>query len=286
MTRLLASAPTRARECLQTQLGRVAGRNSCTAPWSTSLDLQANLRPTWFGLERKLTISVLGLNTLAGMDQLLHGENLHGWGQPVFPDRTLLFVRGFDPEARRYLYQVNEHFGAPSGSRNPFRVPFQLAVQVRLALGPDPVRRQMDAVFGRQGGRRATAADFRERLVRAVPNTFRQILDLNDSLKLELTPDQQALLRIAGDSLQMKTDSLITVLATTLAGADRNADPTQLGMRMRGRIQEGRALAEKAVTDAEKILTPEQWIKLPENVKDPVPQRGQGEGGGVRRPDR
>jgi hypothetical protein len=286
MIRLLASAPPRAKECLEIQLGRIAGRNSCTVPWSTSFDLQANLRPTWFGLNRKLTISVLGLNTLSGIDHLLHGENLHGWGQPVFPDRTLLYVRGFDPDTRRYLYHVNEHFGAASGSRNPFRVPFQLAVQARLAFGPDPVLRQMDAVFGRPGGRRASASDFRERLNRAVPNTFRQILELNDSLKLELTPDQQARLSSAGDSLQMKTDTLISALATALAGTDRNADPTQLATRMRGRIQEGRALAETAIMEAEKILTPEQWAKLPQSVKDPVPQGAREESGAARRPDR
>lgn len=287
MARLLASAPIRANECLQIQLGRMAGRNSCSVPWSTSLDLQANLRPSWFGLNRKLTISVLGLNTLTGIDQLLHGDaNLHGWGQPVFPDRTLLYVRGFDPQAKRYLYQVNEHFGAANGSRNPFRVPFQLAVQARLALGADPLRRQMDAVFGRPGGRRATAADFRDRLARAVPNTFRQILELNDSLKLELTSDQHAQLTIAGDSLQIKTDTLISVIASTLAGTDRNADPLQVGMRMRDRVQEARALGEKAIADAEKILTPEQWAKIPKNVKEPLSQRGPGERGGVRRPDR
>jgi hypothetical protein len=47
---------------------------------------------------------------------------------------------------------------------------------------------------------------------------------------------------------------------------------------MRGRIQEGRKLAETAIADAEKILTPEQWAKVPKNVKEPIQARG-GEGG-------
>jgi hypothetical protein len=287
MTRLLASAPTRAKECLERQLGSIAGRNSCTVPWSTSLDLQANLRPSWFGLSRRLTISVLGLNTLAGIDQLLHGAaNRHGWGQPVSPDRNLLYVTGFDPQAQRYLYQVNEHFGAATGASNPFRVPFQLAIQARLALGVDLAAQQMNAIFGGQGGRRPSAADFRERLARIVPNTFTLILELNDSLKLELTPDQQSRLTMAADSLQMKTDTLISVLANTLAGTDRNADPTQVSMKMRDRIQEGRTLSENAVTVAQKIMTPEQWAKLPKQVKEPLLQRGGGEERGRARGDR
>jgi hypothetical protein len=288
MTRLLASVPGRAEECLQRQLGNIAGRNSCSVPWATSLDLQANFKPASFGLNRKLTVSLVGLNTLTGIDQLLHGnKNLHGWGQPVFPDRTLLYVRGFDPQSQRYIYQVNEHFGAANGSRNAFRVPFQLALTARLTLGTDPARQQMNAAFGGSGGRRPTVADFRERLARAVPNTFRQILDLNDSLKLELTADQQAQLKIAGDSLQAKADTLIGALAQTLGAADKNADPMQLGMKMRGRIQEGRALAQKAITEAQKMLTPDQWAKVPKTVKEPLQQRQQGgEGGGFRGPDR
>jgi hypothetical protein len=288
MSRLLASAPERAKECLQQQLGNIAGRNSCSVPWTPTFDMQANFKPASFGLNRKLTVSLVGLNTLAGIDQLLHGShNLHGWGQPAYSDRTLLYVRGFDPQAQRYVYQVNEHFGAANGNRNAFRVPFQLSVQARLAIGVDPARQQMNAVFGGGRGGRPTVANFRERLARAVPNTFRQILELNDSLKLELTPDQQKNLTSAGDSLQAKADTLIEALAQTLGNADKNGDPMQLGIKMRGKIQEGRKLAETAIADAQKILTPEQWAKVPKTIKEPLQGRGGGgEGGGFRPPDR
>ena len=289
MSRLLASAPDRAKSCLESQLGAIASRNSCSVPWSPSFDLQANFKPASWGLNRKLTISLVGLNTLSGLDQLLHGNhNLHGWGQPVYPDRTLLYVRGFDPQSQRYIYEVNEHFGAQNGSRNAFRVPFQLSLQARLAIGVDPARQQMNAVFGGGRGGRPTVDQFKERLARAVPNTFQQILDLNDSLKLDLTADQQAKLKVGADTLQQKADTLISALAQTLGNADKNADPMQLGLKMRGKIQEGRKLAEKAITDAEKILTPEQWAKVPKNVKEPLQGRGGpgGEGGGFRPPDR
>jgi hypothetical protein len=45
---------------------------------------------------------------------------------------------------------------------------------------------------------------------------------------------------------------------------------------MRGRIQEGRALALKAVKDAEQVLTPDQWAKVPDDIKQPFQgQQGQ-----------
>ena len=80
MTRLLASTSPRARECLLSQMDKVSSRSICSSPWSPSLDLQANIRPTSFGLDRRLTVSVIAMNTLTGIDQLLHGsDHLHGW---------------------------------------------------------------------------------------------------------------------------------------------------------------------------------------------------------------
>jgi len=83
-----------------------------------------------------------------------------------------------------------------------------------------------------------------------------------------------------GDSLQVKADTLVGALAQTLGGPDaRNADPMQLGMRMRGRIQEGRALALKAIKDAESVLRADQWAKVPKDVKEPFQRPREGEGG-------
>ena len=279
MSRLLAGAPGRARECILRQLGTIASRSSCTVPWSPSLDIRANFRPSGFGLDRRLTVSLLALNSLTGIDQLLHGDDLRGWGQPVFPDRTLLYVRGFDPVSQRFLYQVNENFGAASGSRNAFRVPFQIAVQARFTLGSDPVRQQLNAGAGGAAGRQ-TAVEFRARLARAVPNPFTQILELNDSLGLALDTAQKASLQAHGDTLKARADIVLDSLSANLAGSPRSGDPAQAGARMRTRIQEARSLAQAALKDAESILTPGQWAKVPQSVKQPFAQRPDGQEGG------
>jgi hypothetical protein len=82
---------------------------------------------------------VTALNTLVGIDELLHGAaHLQGWGQDATVDRRLLFVTGFDPVTQSFRYTVNQHFGAASGALNPFRIPFVLALQARMVVGGKP----------------------------------------------------------------------------------------------------------------------------------------------------
>src|SRR5256714_2689714 len=281
MTRLLATASDRARDCLLKQTGKVADRSSCSTPWSPSLDLQANIRPAGFGLDRRLTISVSTMNALTGVDQLLHGnDHLHGWGQPSFPDRTLLYVRGFDPATNTYQYHVNEHFGATNGTRNAFRVPFQIAVQGRLTLGTDPARQQFNNVVGRGPGGRLNPEALKARMTRLVPNAYLDIIAINDSAKLELTPDQISKLQAAGDSFKVKTDSLIDKVANILGDTTiKSPDPMTIFAKVQPSITEGRKLATQAINGAKAILTSEQWAKVPESIKTPGLRRdGGGEG--------
>src|SRR2546426_3003982 len=125
------------RGCLRSQLGRIAARNSCSGPWQPSLDLQLNWRPAWFGLDRRLTMSLLTVNLLGGLDEWLHGgAHLHGWGYATAPDPVLLYARGFDPATNRFRYEVNGRFGTTASASSGVTVPFQIAFQGHLAIGP------------------------------------------------------------------------------------------------------------------------------------------------------
>jgi hypothetical protein len=216
-----------------------------------------------------------------GIDQLLHGsDNLHGWGQPVVPDRTLLFVRGFDPATQQFQYQVNEHFGVANGRSSAYRVPFQIGLQGRLAVGQDPRSQQVRQIFGGANGRAATRDDYKARMQRLVPNPFLTTIGLNDSLKLALTPEQKTHLLSLSDSLAPRVDKLVTEIADMLAGAGSNPDPQVIFARMSGKTNEGRKVAEQSIADLHAALTPEQWAKLPESVKTVPMGRGLGGGGG------
>ncbi|HEV7588665.1 MAG TPA: carboxypeptidase-like regulatory domain-containing protein, partial [Longimicrobium sp.] len=97
--------------CLRGSLDAVAERNRCTTPWTWSLDVQANVKGGRLPWAPRLGIAVVAANVIAGIDQLLHGAaGLRGWGDPGFPDPVLLHVRGFDPAARAYRYEVNPQF--------------------------------------------------------------------------------------------------------------------------------------------------------------------------------
>jgi hypothetical protein len=298
MRRLLDASSSRVRDCLQGQTGRVAARNSCSGPWYPSLDLQANFRPNLpRGVGRRLMLSVSTLNLLAGVDQLVHGgSNMSGWGQPARTDGTLLYVRGFDAQRQAYVYQVNERFGDARSARTAFFAPFQLAVQARFQVGPDRQREMMQQMLRglRDTTRRATPAapgvargpgggpgnfDLRTMLERAAPNPATALLERRDTLQLDAK--QVARLEAIRDSLKAQTDSMFNALAAQL---EKAGDPSALFTQLRPRMEEARTQYQKSLELVQGVLTPEQWAKVPEAIKNPPAARGGRQGQGRRNP--
>jgi len=241
MQALLATAPSAVRSCLRRQLGTIAARNSCTGSWQPAFDLQLNWRPAWFGRERRLTISLLTVNLLGGLDEWLHGApNLRGWGYAAAPDPVLLYVRGFDPATKAFRYTVNERFGATASANGGVSFPFQIALQGHFAIGPGRIRRSPPSP-----GVRQPPADLPAPIVSANPVTA--ILGLRDSL--HCTPDQVAQLRAIADSLDARNRLLPESLDADvkLAAARDNA---------RWALERARA-----------VLTIEQWSRLPDALK-------------------
>ncbi|GAC1516895.1 MAG: hypothetical protein NVS1B4_14930 [Gemmatimonadaceae bacterium] len=280
MTRLLASASGPVRSCLGRQIGTVVSRNSCTTGWQPALDLQLNFRPSAFGLDRRLTLSLLTVNLLAGVDRALHGgDGLHGWGQVQIPDQTLLYVKGFDPtrDSYAYTYAVNGRFGSPRTAGNGMLVPFQIAVQARYAIGRDPARDRLRAAFPPAAPGAGGAADFRVRFEQLLPNPVREILDLRGAL--ELTDAQVATLTAAADTLSAGTAQLAEALRIEVEKAGANPDPSVIFAAVRPRLQQGRAQVDAALAVAKRTLTAEQWAKVPPALQSP-----RGPGFGRRRP--
>jgi hypothetical protein len=271
-------------------LGQIASRNSCRSNWSTSLDVQANFRP-WLGasLQRRVSIALVAVNPLAGLDQLLHGtENLHGWGQPSRPDATLLYVRGFDAANSRYIYQVNERFGDNVSSRTAFRTPFMLGIQARLQVGPDRQREMLQGMLAALNNRGGAAGpggfDFHAILDRIAPDPGRFVINLRDSLKL--TDLQVVRLQLIDDSLHVKKDQLLDSLAAKVrSGAEGRTDAASVFQLVQPLLQQGRSEYLAAIQRTKQVLTPEQWNLLPETFRNPALQRGPGgRQGGPPRP--
>ncbi len=303
MQDLLARAAPRVRDCLLGQAGQVAARSSCTGPWQGTLDLQLNWRPAGLGLNRRLMISVVTVNFLHGLDQLLHspaGEQ--GWGLTPRPDDNLLYVTGFDTVGQRYVYRVNERFGATAGSANAFRPPFQVGVSMRLQIGPDRMRQALDAMRGgggrggggggaggaRMGGPGGLAglfgspADLVRRLDSMAPNPARIALELRDTILLDAA--QITRLTAIRDSLDARNQARMDSVLRAVAREGTNANPERLMTTLRPMLEGLRLDRSRAVREVQAVLTPVQWARVSLRLRPQGPVPGMGPGMRMDRP--
>jgi hypothetical protein len=293
MDRLLSDGSKGGIACLQSQLGKVAERNSCVGPWQPSLNLQVNLKPAMF--QNRLTISFQTINLLGGLDELFNGaDNLKGWGGFARPDGTLLQVNGFDQQTNRYLYTVNERFGATGGAATAVRSPFQVGVNMRYVLGFDQRREMQRMAFGQGNGAGVNAGTtFVQQMLANLPFNAAQVaLERKDSLVL--APKQITELQAFVDSTNKAFQPLVVALeeAAKTAGGNTQALFPQLAP-----IFDAFQVSQvKAIEVTKRVLTDVQWTLLPESAKTPaglnrMMQPGAAPGaapgrpdGGVRRP--
>lgn len=202
--------PDAARRCLRSQIGSIAGRNSCTGPWSAALDLQATLRPERLGFSDRVAATFRVVNLFAALDQLLNGTGrLRGWGGAAAPDPVLLTPVAFDSSARRFVYNVNPRFGRTDAARGGLINPFQVILDVRIAVGPDPRRNELLSALGRGPSARGpapTAADLKKRFAGQFPDPFQMVLAFKDSLGL--TTEQLGQIVSMQAAYTQETDSL------------------------------------------------------------------------------
>jgi hypothetical protein len=266
MKNLLASAPSTVRNCLERQIGTVAGKNSCEAPWSTSLSLRISLISQALKvIPDRATISLGIANPLTGLDALVHGpNNLHGWGAPATVDQNLLEVRGFDAATQSYVYQVNGNFGSNRSSTAAFLAPMQVTLDVRVDVGEERERQDLFLrMRAGRGGRGNKMNEDQMKLMyeRSYPNPFEQMLRQQDSLGLSnAVADSIAILnKIYGKTI----DSIWTPVAKYLAGLPDKYDLTEAYEKVS--TAQNKSIDQMAIYGpaAKALLTDEQIRKLP-----------------------
>src|SRR5438132_12280363 len=115
MRQLLDQGAPLARDCLGHQLGQLSKLASCRGPWALSGNnaINVTLNPLKVRMPQRAQVRFQLGNPFGAADLLLHGtSNARGWGQSTSPDQTLLYVRGFDPMTKRFIYEVNQRFGS------------------------------------------------------------------------------------------------------------------------------------------------------------------------------
>jgi hypothetical protein len=266
MRELLMNGSGPARDCLAKQIGRLAERNSCEGPWTSSANLNVSFNPSKLRLPQRATLSFAVSNPLGAADLLLHGQgNLHGWGQFSFPDQTLLYVRGYDPVTQRFKYEVNPRFGSTNPQFSPFRTPVTLTMQLRVDIGPSRERQmltqQLDRGRSRPGDRLSEGAIRMMYGNGGVLNPMTQLLRQGDTL--ELTGPQADSLASMNRAYTIKLDSIWSGVAKALAAMPADYDQGEAyGYYKRGR----EASVDMLIALAPRItalLSEEQRRKLP-----------------------
>jgi hypothetical protein len=263
MAALLHHAPNWAASCLEAQRGRIAGANSCTGPWTSTLNAVVWLDRYRLGFGNRGSIQLTFTTLLAGADALLHGANrLHGWGQPAFPDYRLLTVRGFIPTTRSFQYDVNPFFGSSASARLGYRAPFSVAVDVRLDVGPNRESSYIEAMLRpAPGDSLLTGPEIRHRITRQSYNLYDLIVHMRDSLGLD-TAQVAAISKMAARYAAFRDavyDDLVDFLVS------RHGDFSGADVRERWHTAAHRVDRERIV-DApalRQLLTAEQYLRIP-----------------------
>jgi hypothetical protein len=188
MRQLLAGAPAATRDCLDKQSGKIASRNSCHGPWSSTASLVVTLDRAKFRMPSRANVQFSLSNPIGAADLAVNGSgHLKGWGQSVSPDPSLLYVRGFDPTTNRFKYEVNQRFGATRPDLVVLRSPVVLTTSMKFDFGAMRERQSLAQQLGigrTLPGTRAPETLLRSAAVNNLSNPMSVILRQQDSLRL------------------------------------------------------------------------------------------------------
>ena len=266
MKNLITTGSAPAQDCLTSQLGKLAERNSCQGPWTSSANLSISFNPMKVKMPQRATLSFAVSNPLGAADLLLHGnDKLHGWGQTTFSDPTLLYVRGFDPATSRYKYEVNPRFGSTNPQFQSFRSPVTLTMQVRVDVGPSRERQVLTQQLDRGRGRDGQKTP--EGMLKAmygsggVMNPMAQLLRQSDTL--ELTGPQADSLASMNRSYTIRLDSIWTPVAREFANLPEKYDQGAAYDRYKGAREATVDLLIKLAPGISNMLSAGQKRKIP-----------------------
>jgi hypothetical protein len=266
MRALLANGSGSARDCLEKQLGHVAGRNSCQGPWTQTANLTFSFNPLKVRMPQRANISFQISNPLGAADVLLHGEDkLHGWGQTFVPNAQLLSVRGFDPGSNRFLYEVNQRFGATSVAQSAIRAPVTLTAMLRVDVGPARERQDLTLLLDR--GRTTNGTKAQEAFLKSwygsggIMNPMAQILRNADTL--ELTQVQADSVAVLNRNYTITLDSIWTPVSKYLASLPERYSQDEAYERYRAAREASVDALIRIAPLINHLLTHEQLRKLP-----------------------
>jgi|KBSSwiStaDraftv2_1062776.scaffolds.fasta_scaffold17211_2 hypothetical protein len=274
MRQLLANAPSASRECLDKQMGKIASRNSCHGPWSSTASLSISLDRAKFRMPQRANVQFSLSNPIGAADLAVNGSgHLKGWGQSVSPDPSLLYVRGFDATTGRFKYEVNQRFGATRPDLVILRQPVVLTTSMKFDFGAMRERQTLSQQLGigrTLPGTRYPEALFRSVGVNSVNNPMSVILRQQDSL--HLTAVQADSIAAMNRRYNYRSDSLWAPVSRYFASLPEKYHEDEAFDRYRRARHAQIDMLMKVVPVLNQLLTADQKRKLPQlvvNILDP-----------------
>ncbi|CAN5329480.1 hypothetical protein BH23GEM2_BH23GEM2_19330 [soil metagenome] len=267
LAELLTSGPRRARDCLRAYIGGVVPQGVCRGPWSGAMNAYLTLQPQVSERllrTREATVNLAFHNVLEGIDRLLHGRAVRGWGALAQPDPVLYTVRGFNPEANQFAYVVNQRFGSVRPHGGNIFSGFRVAIDIRIGMNRPLPEQQLNRWLapGRiRPGTMLGVDSLKARYSRNVPDLYASILQLSDSLLLSRS--QADLLAAAQVGYRARLDSLWAALATDLAALGSDFDAREAIRRQERGIDDAWELSRLEAKALDRILSPIQLRLLP-----------------------
>lgn len=270
MQALLTTGAPAARRCLAQQIGTLAARGSCQAPWIANTNLSIGFNAQKLGLPKRLGINLAFTNPLGIADLLINGSrNAKGWGQEIAPDQQLLFVRGFDPATNRFRYEVNQRFGTTRPQQTVARTPAYASLSFNLDVGAPRERQLLTQrldIGRRREGNKATAEAVKSLGSQSIPNPMYMILTQQDTLKLT---------RMQADSLAQLSrrytqfgDSVWTPVAQQLEAFPTHYDRDAAYARYTEARERTIDFLMTLVPDVKRLLTGTQKRRLPPQISN------------------
>src|SRR5256714_11429480 len=228
--------------------------------------MSLSFNPLKFRMPQRATLSLQIGNPLGAADLLLHGNNnQRGWGQFAFPDPTLLAIRGFDPQTRRYKYDVNQRFGSTLPALTAVRAPVTVTAIMRFDLGPTRERQALTQQLDR--GRTLRGNKTPEPMLKAIygsggiPNPPSTILRPADTLGL--TGPQADSIATMNRRYVVRLDSIWSPVAKYLAALPDKYNKDEAYSHYQHAREASVDILTALVPTIRELLTPSQRRKLP-----------------------
>jgi hypothetical protein len=173
----------------------------------------------------------------------------------------------FFPEtAPQYLLVVKRMGFSPAQRTVTRRTKDPEQMTIDMQLGGAPLALSMVEIDGSSDAPIVRESESRSSVDATVPNPVAEILALKDTLHLSAV--QIVALTYVSDSLQAKNTSLYRQIRVIIAKSQEAGDVNQMAGTVAMMLQEASTNTQRAVSQAEKVLLPEQWQVLPQAIRD------------------